>query len=239
MQQGAELLFLDGVRSCRIVRRVNRFVVAVEIQGQSAYAWLNNTGRLLEFLTPGRVGFCLARPGSGKTSYRLFAMQEGELGALIDTQLQMRSFEQCLDRRLLPWLPSACTWKRNVRLNRSVVDYQLQCESSRVYLEVKSAVLKQGRYAMYPDCPSTRGRRHIQELMNHVSQGGKAYLVFMAALPGVEFFRANRLADAELASLLFRAHCAGVEVHSVGLFYAPQNGAVVLFDADLPVDWGQ
>ncbi|MGQ9494498.1 MAG: DNA/RNA nuclease SfsA [Anaerolineae bacterium] len=231
-----QLLSLGKPTECHIVQRVNRFVVEVEIQGQSVYAWLNNTGRLHEFLVPGKIGFCLARPSSGKTSYRLFAIEEGQLGALIDTQFQMRAFEQCLERRLFPWLQEACTWRRNVHLNRSIIDYRLECSANPVYLEVKSAVLRQGRYAMYPDCPSVRGRRHIQELTEHVQRGGKACIVFIAALPEVECFRPNSLADAELAALLAQAHGTGVEVRSVGTYYAPQSSAVVLFNADLPVD---
>lgn len=232
-----ELLSLAKATECYIIQRLNRFVVAVEVQGQKGYAWLNNTGRLHEFLIPGRRAFCLPRQFPGRTSYRLFAIEESGLGALIDTQFQMRAFEQCLERRLLPWLRDACTWKRNVRLNRSVVDYLLQCGEDQVYLEVKSAVLRQGRYAMYPDCPSARGRRHIQELTEHVRKGGKACIVFIAALPGVEFFRANRLADVELAALLTQAHHAGVEVRAVGMFYAPQHRTVMLSAGDLPVDW--
>lgn len=231
-----ELLSLGKATECRVVQRLNRFVVAVEVMGQDTYAWINNTGRLHELLTPGRKAFCLPRQGVGRTSYRLFAIEEGGLGALIDTQFQMRAFEQCLERKALPWLPDPCIWKRNARLNRSVIDYRLQCGADEIYLEVKSAVLRQGRYAMYPDCPSTRGRRHIQELTARVQRGGKASIVFVAALPGVECFRPNHPADAELATLLAQAHRAGVEVRSVGMFYAPQSGTVVLFNADLPVD---
>ncbi|MGC8787487.1 MAG: DNA/RNA nuclease SfsA [Anaerolineae bacterium] len=231
-----DLLSLNKAIECRIVQRLNRFVVAVDVMGQSARAWINNTGRLHELLVPGRKAFCLPRGGSTRTSYRLFAVEEKDQGALIDTQFQMRAFEQCLEQRLLPWLRNACAWKRNVRLNRSVIDYRLQCGADEVYLEVKSAVLREGHYAMYPDCPSTRGRRHIQELTEHVQRGGKACIVFVAALPDVECFRPNHMADAKLALLLADAHRAGVEVRSVGMFYVPQRGTVVLSHADLPVD---
>lgn len=229
-----ELLSLDKVIECRILQRLNRFVVAVDVTGQGAYA--NNTGRLHELLVPGRKAFCLPQRGSTRTSYRLFAVEEKDQGALIDTQFQMRAFEQCLEQRLLPWLRDAYAWKRNVRLNRSVIDYRLQCGGDEVYLEVKSAVLRRGRYAMYPDCPSTRGRRHIQELTEYVRRGGKACIVFVAALPDVECFRPNHNADARLALLLANAHHAGVEVRSVGMCYVPQKGTVVLSRADLPVD---
>lgn len=231
-----ELLSLGKPIECHIVQRLNRFVVAVEVMGKSAYAWITNTGRLHELLIPGRKAFCLPRQGPGRTSYRLFAIEEGGLGALIDTQFQMRAFEQCLEQKALPWLPNSCAWKRNARLNSSVIDYYLQCSAEEIYLEVKSAVLRQGHYAMYPDCPSTRGRRHIRELTGHVQRGGKAYIVFVAALPDVACFRPNHLADAELAVLLTEAYRAGAEIRSVGMFYAPQSGAVVLFNADLPVE---
>jgi len=179
------------------------------------------------------------RQRPGKTTHRLFAIREGGLGALIDTQLQMKAFERCVETRLLPWLKGCHEFKRNARLNRSVIDYLLSCEAGEAYLEVKSAVLRQGLHAMYPDCPSTRGRKHVRELTDHAARGGRAYIVFIAALPGVRAFQPNRPADAELSALLAAAHGAGVEIRSVGMCYSPASSSVNLFDPDLRVDLWQ
>ena len=231
-----QLLSVESPIECSIVQRINRFVVEVQVRGRSHLAWINNTGRLHQFLVPGRAGFCVERQGRGKTAYRLFAIREGSLGAVIDTHLQMGAFERCVERGLFPWLKGCRQLRRNVRLNNSVIDYLLECDAGEAYLEVKSAVLRQGLYAMYPDCPSARGRKHVQELTKYAAHAGRAYIVFIAALPGVEAFQPNRFGDAALPGLLVAAHKAGVEIRSVGMFYCPDSHSVDLFDPDLRID---
>ena len=106
-----------------------------------------------------------------KTDYRLFSIRENALGAIIDTQLQMKNFERALEARFIPWLRGCRILRRNPRLGRSLIDYLLECDGEPVYVEVKSAVLRKEKYAMYPDCPSSRGRRQIRGLTNHVEKG--------------------------------------------------------------------
>jgi sugar fermentation stimulation protein A len=230
-----ELLTIENPITCQIVRRINRFVVEILVEGESHRAWINNSGRLHGFLVPGRSTFCVPRDPGGRTDYRLFAIRERQLGALIDTQLQMRAFERCVEGQLLPWLSGCHAFKRNARLNQSVIDYLLECRDGEAYLEIKSAVLRQGRYAMYPDCPSRRGRKHFAELTRHSLRSGRAYIAFIAALHGIEAFRPNHLADPNLAEMLLQAQQAGVELRCVGMYYCPRSASIRLFDPDLPV----
>jgi sugar fermentation stimulation protein A len=231
-----ELISIDNALECSIVQRTNRFVVEVRVEGKTHAAWINNTGRLRDWIVAGRAGFCVRRHGEGKTLYRLFAIREGTFAALIDTQWQMRALESCLARGHLPWLGGPCAFRRNQRLGESVVDYWLECDAGSAYLEVKSAVLRQGQYGMYPDCPSARGRRQVRALTSYAEQGGRAYVVFIAALPGVAAFRPNQAGDAQLPALLSTAREAGVEVRAVAMYYRIQSASVVLYDADLRVD---
>ncbi|MDP3880554.1 MAG: hypothetical protein Q8Q07_09675, partial [Dehalococcoidales bacterium] len=80
--------------ACAINERINRFVVGVRLRGKNYRACINNTGRLEQFLVPGREGFCTVNGNPGKTDYRLFAIASGGLAAIIDTQLQMMVFEK-------------------------------------------------------------------------------------------------------------------------------------------------
>jgi sugar fermentation stimulation protein A len=227
------LLRLEEPLDCSIVRRVNRFVVEVSIGDALRRAWINNTGRLSEFMVSGRHAYCLRRTAPGKTTHRLFAIQEGAWGALIDTHFQMRAFETCLRGGLLPWLDATERFRRNAPLGHSLIDYWLP--ASKRFLEVKSAVLRGGSFAMYPDCPSLRGRKHIQNLTAHALAGGRSTILFVAALPGVTAFRPNADADPELASLLSDARRAGVNVRAIAMVYSPSEGAVLLTNRDLPV----
>jgi len=230
----ASLLHFEGILCCSIIERVNRFVVAVDIDGVRRRAWINNTGRLAGVMQPGTTAYCLPKK-QGKTDVRLFAVADGGAAALIDTRFQMDAFERAVEGEHVSWLDGCAIERRDAPLGGSRIDYLLTCDGEPCYLEVKSAVLRSGRMAMYPDCPSMRGRRHVAELIDHVRRGGNALLLFVAALPEVSGFMPNRDADPELADLIVDAASAGVGVHAIGLWYLPEHGDVALFEDRLPV----
>jgi sugar fermentation stimulation protein A len=229
------ILSVDNVKESWIVARLNRFVVRVKITGKNYSMHINNTGRLEEFLIRGRKAFCFWTGSNGKTDGRLFAVEEKGLGALIDTQLQMKAFEQLVEKRRIPWLKDCSIQRRNPRLGSSVLDYLLSCKEKTIFLEVKSAVLREGKFAKYPDCPTTRGQRHVQELTEYSKKGGAAYIVFMAALPWVSAFKPYKKGDPLLNEFLLDARTQGVSIKAIGLYFDPGDSQVHLFDADLPV----
>ncbi len=226
---------MESPLECTIIRRLNRFVVEVTVDGSLQWAWINNTGRLEEFLLKGKTGFCIRNKHPLKTTLRLFAIREHSLGAIIDTQLQMKAFEKALAIGIIPWLDGCVLVKRNVRLGDSIIDYLLTCGKRQVHLEVKSAVLRQGHDALYPDCPSARGRKHIKELTGLRAAGEAAAILFIAALPGVTAFKPNRAGDPDLGDLLREAWRAGVNVRAIALLYDPSDSLVYLYDPDLPI----
>jgi sugar fermentation stimulation protein A len=228
--------FVESPLECTVLRRLNRFVVEVLVAGTPQHASINNTGRLEHFLRPGTRGFCTHNSRQLKTAYRLFAIRDGAMAAVIDTRLQMRAFEEALRLGLIPWLQDYVLAKRNASLGTSVIDYLLVNRGRQLYLETKSAVLRSGSCAMYPDCPSARGRRHIRELIEHAQKAGAAAVLFIAALPAVEAFKPNRDADPELADLLLVAGNAGVVLRAIGLLYNPADSNIYLYRPDLPVE---
>lgn len=227
---GEVLLELPPPIERRVARRLNRFVVELE-SGERAY--INNTGRLLDLLVPGRRCYCLPKP-SGSTGLRLIAVEEEGGAALVDTRFQMAAFERALELGKLPWAQCRVE-RRNPKLGSSTLDYLLECGGERVYAELKSAALRVGCYAAYPDCPSLRGRRHIAELAEHARRGGKALIVFVAAIPGVCAFKPHEEGDPEIPKLLREAASTGVTVKSFSLHYEPSTSTVVLDNPEIPV----
>ena len=86
----SKIITIENQIECSIVRRINRFVVEIQVSGSYYPAWINNTGRLQEFLINGKKGFCVRNE------------RRGNLGAIIDTQLQMKAFEKSLEMKLIP-----------------------------------------------------------------------------------------------------------------------------------------
>lgn len=232
----ADLVKIKETVKCTIIRRTNRFVVEVEVEGKPAKAYINNTGRLQELLQPGRRGHCLPNPLGRRTQLRLFAINLHSLAAIIDTQLQMQTLEKALSRGLLPWCRNCRIIRRNPRLGSSVLDYLIERQGRETYTEVKSAVLAgPSGYAMYPDCPTQRGRRHIQELTRHAQRGGAALIIFIAALPGAKAFKPYAKGDPQIPGLLRHAAQAGVEIRAIAMHYNPRKATITLYNPNLPV----
>jgi len=226
------------VIECTFLKRLNRFVALVDVNGDPRRALVTNTGRLKEFMIPGRKAFCTPRSG-GKTDFVLVAFEDsGGKGAIIDTRTQVKAFERALELNLIPWLENCRIKRKEITVGRSRLDYLFECPSGEVYAEMKSAVLRggdRGEYAMYPDCPSVRGRKHIRELMELSKEGKRTMIFFVGALPGVEKFRPYEGGDPEIARLLREARERGVEIRALGISML-QNGDVILEKDDLEVE---
>jgi sugar fermentation stimulation protein A len=233
--EDAPLFAIPQALPCRIIERTNRFVVNIEIERKVFRAHINNTGRLQEILIRGRRGFCFETPNTAKTAFRLFAVAEKNCGALIDTQFQMKSFEMAYQKDLIPWLKEYTFLQRNAKLGDSLIDYLFECNGNPVYLEVKSAVIREGEYAMYPDCPTARGQRHVEELISWRGEGRGAFVLFIAALPQIIGFKPNRSGDPRLFSLLEKAKDLGVQVKAMGLYFNPADSFLYLYNPDLDV----
>ncbi|HDM36171.1 MAG TPA: hypothetical protein ENG09_02800 [Candidatus Syntrophoarchaeum butanivorans] len=137
-----------------------------------------------------------------------------------------------LEGGMIPWLSGCRILKRNVRLNNSLIDYLIGADGE-LYLEVKSAVLKRNRMALYPDSPSLRGRRHLEETLNHVRAGGKGAILFIAAVPHIKAFKPNRRADRIISGLIKKGKEYGVIIKSIAIYYSPIDNLIYLQNPDL------
>lgn len=224
---------VEKVFRARFIERVNRFVGKVCLDSGLEYAHITNTGRLEELLTRDR-DVLLKRINGGKLRYRVIGVSEYGGYALIDTITQMKVFEALIDQGLIPVFKGCSVSRYSPRVGRSQLDYIIDCGGRGVFIEVKSAVLRLGKAASYPDCPSIRGRRHIRELMKLASSGYEAHIVFIAGLPNVECFKPYRDGDPEIDRLLREALSSGVGVNALSV-YMDSEGNIYLDNPDLPL----
>ena len=233
-----EVLMKLNVIPCRFLKRLNRFVALVEVNGEIRKALLTNTGRLEEFMVPGRKAFCTPKRG-GKTDFVLIAFADlASKGAIVDTRTQAKAFERAVELGLVPWLRDCSIKRKEVRVGNSRLDYLFECPGGELYGEMKSAVLRggeKGEYAMYPDCPTLRGQRHVRELIELVKSGKDAIIFFIGAMPGVEKFRPYEKGDPELARLLREAKEAGVKIEGLSISILP-DGRVILEKPELEIE---
>ncbi len=224
-------LYTSNLYPIKILERVNRFVVKAELDGEIVLCHNTNTGRLHDYLVPGRKGLAIPIDG-GKLRYRVIGVLDGDGYSLIDTYSQTLVFEKLIEMGIIPWLKDCIIVSRHPKILNSKLDYLLRCGDGELYVEVKSAVLRNGDAASYPDCPTERGRRHIRDIIKLFEMGFNVMLIFLAALPNVKCFTPYREGDEVIYELVFKAYELGVPIKSLA-FYLLQDGSVNVYNLDL------
>lgn len=122
---------------------------------------------------------------------------------------------EAMQAGLLPQLRDYPTVRREVKYGtNSRADFVLEApQRPRCYLEVKNVhLMRTPRLAEFPDCVTTRGAKHLDELAAMVRQGARAVLLFVIQIPSSESFAVAADIDPAYAAGYARARASGVEV---------------------------
>ena len=193
------------------LERPNRFIAVIEIGGRPERCHVKNTGRCRELLIPGVkviVQFC-GNPAR-KTEYDLIAVWKGRTLINMDSQAPNRVvYEMLQEGRLLEKISLI---KPEKVFRRSRFDFYVETENRKIYMEVKGVTLEEKRNAYFPDAPTERGVKHLNELRECVREGSEAYVIFVVQMKGIQCFLPNRHTHPAFADALVFAQNAGVKV---------------------------
>jgi len=79
---------------------------------------------------------------------------------------------------------------------------------------VNTKTLVENRTGLFPDAPTSRGRKHIGSLLKALGDGYRAAVVFVVQREDVDRFRPNDEADPEFGHALRNAARSGVEAYA-------------------------
>ena len=226
-----EVLFnlsdLGEIYRGRFVERKNRFIGIVEVEGKEFVCHIADTGRLKEILIKGREVILSKNPPSLKTDFKLLACKM-EQWALINTSVHSKIAEKAIKRGVLGFVPENV--KREVKVGNSRLDFLVD----NIYLELKGSNLLIDNHCVFPDAPTSRGLKHLNELISLVENGKKAGILIMA-LRDCNYFRTNEKLDPEFSSAFKKALSKGVRffgfrVKVSGDYKVVYNGELFLKD---------
>lgn len=207
----------------RFVRRPNRFVVEARVPGgvvdiqEEAVAHLADPGRLRELLVPGRrMGLRPEAPSPTRATRWTALLVESPDGSgwvSLNTTVPNRLVRAALDANALSEFDGWTLAGREVAFGSSRLDFLLEnAEGRRMYVEVKSVTLVEDGVALFPDAVTTRGARHLEELIRARDEGHAAAVLFALQRPDARRIVAARSIDPTFANALARAEHAGVRV---------------------------
>lgn len=102
--------------------------------------------------------------------------------------------------------------KREVKFGNSRFDFYVEDGERKAFIEVKGVTLENERVVSFPDAPTERGVKHINELIACSEQGFEAYIIFVVQMKGVNRFEPNAEHHKEFADSLNYARKKGVKV---------------------------
>ena len=198
----------NNIIKALFLRRLNRFVAEVEMDGSKETVHIKNTGRLKELLIPG-CEVWLNAPGTmgRKTKYDLVAVRKKN-GILfnIDSQAPNKAVKEMLSRQGFDKVIPEYVY------GDSRIDFYMERQNEKFLMEVKGCTLEIDGIGYFPDAPTERGVRHIQELIKAKNAGYHAVLAFVIQMDNVTEVRANTKTHPQFAAALAEARKAGVEV---------------------------
>lgn len=198
----------DNITRAVFIKRPNRFIAEVYVNGKKETVHVKNTGRCRELLIPDSEVWLIA-PGTPdrKTKYDLVAVRKNN-GILynIDSQAPNKVVKEWLDKQDYDKVIPEYTY------GESRIDFYMERAGKKYLMEVKGCTLEIDGIGYFPDAPTERGIKHLHELAGAVKSGYKAMLAFVIQMDGVEEVRANIDTHPEFGTALDAAKAAGVEV---------------------------
>lgn len=200
------------------LERPNRFIALVEIEGQIEKVHVKNTGRCKELLTPGTTVFLEDfnnRMGTRKLRYSLISVIKEENGLHInmDSQAPNKVVEEALlSKELqLPSMDEITFVKRESKYGNSRFDFYVEDKTGKKgYIEVKGVTLEHNGVVRFPDAPTERGIKHLEELVQVKKAGMEAYAIFVVQIEGMDHFEPNYATHQAFGDALSKASEEGV-----------------------------
>lgn len=204
-------MYYSRVTEATFLNRPNRFIAHVLIDGREEVVHVKNTGRCAELLRPGvKVFLQEAEQVNRKTKWDLIAVKKGERIVNMDSQIPNHVVREWLEAGNL--FPNITRLQPEKTYRNSRFDLYVEYEDKKAFVEVKGVTLEQDGAVRFPDAPSERAVKHLEELTQAVEEGYEAYVFFVVQMKGAKFFSPNRETHPQFADALMKAQEAGVHI---------------------------
>lgn len=199
-----DLKTLGKLEKGTFIERPNRFVGICNIDGKEKTCHIADPGRLKEILTEGREILVVKNKPHLRMDYKLVAVKMEDGWILLNTSFHSKIAKEAIKKGVLGFIPKKI--KSEVSFGKSRIDYLID---NKIFVELKGCNLLIENKCLFPDAPTKRGTRHLEELIEAKKQGYEAVILIMA-LRECRCFDVNRNLDPVFSKTFEKALKGGV-----------------------------
>ena len=215
----------ERVRRGSFVARPNRFIAHVALDGETVVTHVKNTGRCRELLVPGAPVYLQEWDSPHrKTKFDLIAVEKGQRLINMDAQAPNQIFGDWA--RAGHFVEGLTLLKAETVHGQSRFDFYWEAGLRKGFVEVKGVTLEEENAAYFPDAPTQRGVKHVEELISCLSEGYEATLFLAIQMEGIAFWSPNDRTHPEFGAAVRRAAAAGVRILAYDCRVTPETLAV-------------
>jgi sugar fermentation stimulation protein A len=210
----------------RLLRRYQRFLADVALEdGRVVTVHCPNSGSMLGCLEPHAPVYCSPRSAPGRRTsltWEMILINGNWVG--INTLIPNILVHQAAEKQVLPLFYGAQRVRREVRLDpHTRLDLMMERTSGLLYVEVKNVTLVRQGIAQFPDAPTMRGVRHLQQLIKLAAKGHGSAMVYVVQRQDASAFAPADDIDSRYAEHYRLARAAGVQIVALEALVTPQR----------------
>lgn len=210
MRRDIEMLY-ENIMKAVFLERPNRFIAKILMDGEERICHVKNTGRCRELLVPGAEIYVQHwNLPTRKTNYDLIAVRKGDRLINMDSAAPNAVFAQWVKEGGL--FSELTLLKPEQRFGQSRFDFYIEADRKKAFAEIKGVTLEENGVVRFPDAPTERGVKHLNELIKCVESGFDAYIVFIIQMDRVKYFEPNWDTHRLFGETLQKANSAGVNL---------------------------
>ncbi|SDY76917.1 DNA/RNA nuclease SfsA [Tindallia californiensis] len=217
------------------IKRPNRFIAHVLIDGREEVVHIKNTSRCRELLIPGVKVYLEDKrevPGR-KTGYSVISVYKDDVLVNIDSQAPNTVIAEALENNKIDGFLNFSLLKREVTYGKSRFDIFMEREKEKIFIEVKGVTLENSGVSAFPDAPTERGVKHVKELEGAVAEGYRGVIFFLIKMQKPDLFKLNWKMDPAFAEAVCKAQSKGVEVLAYDSLVTPEE---IFIGKKLPIN---
>jgi len=198
-----------------LIKRYKRFFVDIKYKNKTITAHCPNSGSMLGLLNPGNIAwFSEVNDPKRKLKYTLQIIGFNNQLVGINTHLTNKIVLEALKNKKIKSLVKFSHIKSEAKFSDNTrFDFLISNNKEKCYLEVKNVTLvRQDGIAEFPDAITSRGTKHLNELVAAKKKGYESYILYLIQRYDCNFFKIAEDIDKQYKTTFNYALKNGVNV---------------------------